>query len=168
VRSKIAASVLVLSAVTGLAPEARAQGRAGGSAGAEALLVQLEAIPEDRALAKDLIARSRRALERSRKARAASDHRHGAELEALALELAETGRDLVRAAKAERALSEIEGKTRELEARAVRARALVEQTVARRGRASEQLQRVQAERAASPAPNGKAKPAPKPKAGGSP
>jgi hypothetical protein len=169
VRLKLAASLLIPASLAGFVPEARADRVPDGRAAAEALLVQLEAVPDDRALAKEPIARSRQALERARKARAASDHRHGAQLEALALEHAETGRDLARAAKAERTLGELEAKTRELQARAVRARALVEQTVARRGRVAEQLERVEAERAARTAPpaNGKAKPAaapPTPKA----
>jgi colicin import membrane protein len=125
-------------------------------AAADAQLRELEATPETRSLAKDAIARGRNALERARRARSAGDHPHGGELEALALELAESGRDLVRTAKAEQTLTELETRTRELEARAVRARALVEQTVARRGRAAEQLARARAERAASPAGRTKA------------
>jgi hypothetical protein len=130
-----------------LSQAALAQPVADRHAAAEALLTQLEATPETRALAKDQIKRGRHALERARRARASGDHTHGVQLETLAVELGESGRDLLRTAKAEQSLSELETRTRELEARAVRARALVEQTVARRGRAAEQLSRVQAERA---------------------
>jgi hypothetical protein len=154
-----------------LSQSALAQPVADRRASAEALLTQLEATPETRALARDQIKRGRHALERARRARGSGDHVHGAELEALALELGESGRDLLRTAKAEQSLSELETRTRELEARAVRARALVEQTVARRGRAAEQLARVQAERAASaasaaPATARPKTPPPKPAAAG--
>jgi hypothetical protein len=146
-----------------LSQTALAQPVADRRATAEALLTQLEATPETRALAKDQIKRGRHALERARRARGGGDHAHGAQLENLAVELAESGRDLLRTAKAEQSLSELETRTRELEARAVRARALVEQTVARRGRAAEQLARVQAERAAPAVPTPARPKAPPPK-----
>ena len=142
------AAVLALAGWLGQAGLARAETAVNHRAAAEAELAKLEAAPEPRALAKDAIQRSRHALDRAKRARNAGDHRHAAELEALADELAQTGRDLVVAAKAEQALAELETRRRELEARTVRARALVEQTVARRGRAAEQLARVQAERGA--------------------
>jgi colicin import membrane protein len=162
------AAFLALVAWVGPAGLARAETAVDHRAAAEAELAKLEASPEARALAKDSIRRSRHALDRARRARSAGDHRHGAELEALADELVQTGKDLVITAKAEQALAELETRRRELEARTVRARALVEQTVARRGRAAEQLARIQAERsgpaAASPTATSKPAPAPSPKA----
>lgn len=155
------AAFLALVAWVGPAGLARAETAVDHRAAAEAELAKLEASPEPRALAKDSIRRSRHALDRAKRARSAGDHRHGAELEALADELAQTGKDLVVTAKAEQALAELETRRRELEARTVRARALVEQTVARRGRAAEQLARIQAERAPTAAsPSATAKPAP--------
>lgn len=158
------AAFLALVAWVGLAGLARAETAVDHRAAAEAELAKLEASPEARALAKDSIRRSRHALDRARRARSAGDHRHGAELEALADELAQTGKDLAITAKAEQALAELETRRRELEARTVRARALVEQTVARRGRAAEQLARIQAERGgpATASPSTTAKPAPTP------
>jgi len=103
----------------------------------------IEAVPAHAALAREPVERARHALGRADDARAAGDRAHAAMLEALGREWAETGADLVRAAEAERKLAEMQLKTADLEAKAVRARALVEQTVARRGRAQEKLEQLE-------------------------
>jgi hypothetical protein len=87
----------------------------------------------------------RHALERAHGARAAGDEPHGHMLEGLALEWAETARDLVRAATAEQAAQAIGQKAYEVQTRAERARALLEETQARRGRTAAELAHVEAE-----------------------
>ena len=113
-------------------------------ASADAALKALQTKPEDAALAKEAVQRAKAALNRAEGARASGDQLHGALLEALALEWALSGQELVRTAKVERDLIELQKKAAELETKAVRAQALVEQTVARRGRAEEKLRELEA------------------------
>jgi colicin import membrane protein len=113
---------------------------------AEGVIRELEARKQDEPLTSGLLRRAHQALERATNARRAGDSVHGSELEALALELAETARDLTRAVAAEREVNELEQKAIDAETRVVRARALVEQTAARRGRAAERLELLEAEK----------------------
>ena len=105
----------------------------------ESIFRSLEADSAARALTQGLIARAQKIVARAEHARGAGDQRHGTELEALALELAATALDLTRAVRAENDVASLEQRALETENRVVRARALVEQTAARRGRAGEQL-----------------------------
>lgn len=110
------------------------------------LVQSLTAKPEYQASVSDLLARARRALQRADATHAAGDHRRATELEAYALELAEAANDLVRALDAEREVADLSRRALAAETRAVRARVLVEQTAARRGRAAAQLSALEAER----------------------
>jgi hypothetical protein len=87
---------------------------------------------------------ARRALERARGARAAGDVRHAELLEGLAREWAETARDVLRAVEVEREASGLESTAADVATRAQRARALLEEDLARRGRAEAELARVSA------------------------
>jgi len=131
---------------------------------AETVLKELEAEPDRGKPAARWMERARQALGRARGAGDAGDHRHAAELQALARELAETGRDLIRALRAERESTELARRAALAETRAIRAQALVEQTAARRGRAAAQLAALEAERSANAAAL-PAKPAPAPAPG---
>jgi hypothetical protein len=113
-------------------------------------------------VAREPIAKAQKALDRGADARKAGDTAHAAQLDALALEWAETGVDMARTAELENRASLIEKETAELEARAKRALSLIEQTVARRGRAREQLRElgVDPERTPESAPAPAEKPAP--------
>jgi hypothetical protein len=158
-RSLASAAFLCAMSGNGYAdPAARAE--------AEAVLSAIEKRPPaDRALADTAVSRARHALARATQARNAGDQRHGSELEALALEHAQTGSDLLRTADAEKKLREVEERALEVETRVVRARALVEQAAARRGRAAEQLRLAEAEKAGAVAPASKsAQPTAKPTA----
>lgn len=128
-------------------------------ADADHTLQAVSAVPSHRTLAAEPIANAEAALKRADDARAAGDHDHAALLEALGLEWAETGRDLVRAAEAEAAAAELDRQTAAVEDRVARARALLEQTVARRGRARAQLAALQAAPSASAGPSTAAPPA---------
>jgi hypothetical protein len=109
------------------------------------------------AVASEPIAKAQKALDRGADARKSGDATHAAQLDALALEWAETSVDLARTAELERQASLAEKETAELEARAKRALSLIEQTVARRGRAREKLRELGVEpdrtpESAQPAP----------------
>ncbi|HWA77822.1 MAG TPA: hypothetical protein VG937_36045 [Polyangiaceae bacterium] len=137
----------------------------GARAQAERVARELGAQTADKALLAPLLDKVRSALERAANARRAGDQRHGSELEALALELAQSAADLVRERQAHRRVDEAEQKAQAAETRVLRARALVEQTAARRGRAAERLRELEAEKA-NPTPGAAtppAKPMPDPK-----
>ncbi|HRI65835.1 MAG TPA: hypothetical protein PK156_16425 [Polyangium sp.] len=118
---------------------------AGDGSAAFDLVKDVEAQATD-AKAKKLVASSlekaKGALERAHGARKAGDPAHAHMLEGLALEWAETARDLARAAAAEQAAGSASDKARESEVRTERARALLEETQARRGRADAELEKA--------------------------
>lgn len=145
---------------------APAHAEEGARAQAERIARELGAQTANRALLGPLLERVRSALERAANARRAGDQRHGSELEALALELAQSAVDLVREKQAQGRVDESEQKAQSAETRVLRARALVEQTAARRGRAAERLRELELEKA-NPTPGAAppAKPMPDPKTG---
>jgi|SRR5687767_7013011 hypothetical protein len=110
---------------------------------AEAAIRNLTAVPAHAKLASEPLERANNALRRAADARVAGDHAHGARLEGVGREWAETGRDLVRAAEAERQAQELYSKAAALETKVVRGRALLEETMARRERAREKLEQLE-------------------------
>jgi len=118
---------------------------------AERTMQAVSATPANAQLAAESLANADAVLKRAGDARTAGDHEHAALLEAVALEWAQTGRDLVRAAQAEAEADELAKQAAEVEERLARARALLEQTVARRGRAKARLKAITASPALSPA-----------------
>jgi hypothetical protein len=122
------------------------------------IVKELRRYPAHGSLAREPIAHAERALRRARDARAAGDHEHAAMLEHVAEEWALTGRDLVRAAQAESEASRLQKQAAEVETKLVRARALVEETVARRGRAREKLEELEQDAGAPGAAAGAAAP----------
>jgi hypothetical protein len=86
---------------------------------------------------------AREALERARGTRVSGDAAHTRRLEALALEWAETARDVLRAMAAEDAAGAEQKRARELGTEVDRARALLEETQARRGRAAAEAERAE-------------------------
>jgi len=127
-------------------------------AAADAAIAAIQADEAQRRIAQDPLSRAQRALQRADGARGSADHEHGALLEALAREWAESGVDLVRTARAEAEANEQHRRASEAESKARRARTLIEETVARRTRAAEALKAM--ESAGVPVPP---KGAPKPK-----
>ncbi len=105
------------------------------------------------ALVAEPLAESRRALERARGARAAGDRRHGALLERLAAEWAGAAASTLRAARAERRARQQAERAQELATRLERARALLAEQQARRGRLQAKLRRG---RGLEQGPSGKA------------
>jgi DNA repair exonuclease SbcCD ATPase subunit len=141
------AVVLGLALLGAASFSAPARAEEGVRVRAERIVHELEAKKTDLATLQATLDRARQALERASNARRAGDHLHGGELEALALELAESAADLLRAQRAQTQVTEIERKAVDAETRVLRVRALVEQTAARRGRAAERLHEVEAEKA---------------------
>ena len=118
---------------------------------AKALLAELDKTGASRGAARDAVAEASRALGRADKARLAGDQKHGAALEELALEWAEAGRDLERAAAAETRAAELEKKLTEAEAKLRTTRTLIEQAAARRARADAELAELEQSKAGPPA-----------------
>ena len=146
------------------------------AAEAQSLLAKLDA-PETRALVQAPVAKAKAAQQRAQSARGAGDLQHATELDALALTWAKVADDLVRTAESEKKLADAQKAVADLEQKAVRTQALIEQTIARRGRAEQNLKNVSpaaspaaskseaakpakapGKPAAAPAPVGKAKP----------
>lgn len=94
------------------------------------------------ALTAEPVRAAQQALERAAGARLAGDARQGELLEGVAREWAETARDLVRAAKAEAEGADLESRAAQAGLRAERQRALLEEAIARRGRAEVELDKV--------------------------
>jgi hypothetical protein len=118
----------------------------------KALLAELDQKGASRGAARDAVAEARRALGRADKARLAGDQKHGAELEALALEWAEAGRDLARTQAAEERATELEKKLTDAEVKLRTTRTLIEQAAARRARADAELAELR-RNADAPAPS---------------
>lgn len=155
--ARLSAAFTVVSLLTfGLEQAARAAGP-DPAADAQRLIQKLDT-PEARLTVKDPLAKAKAAQHRAQNARAAGDLPHATELDLLALTWAEVADDLLRAAASEKQLAELQKSVSDLEQRAVRTQALIEQTIARRGRAEQNLASVSAA-AKSPA-NATKSPAP--------
>ena len=175
-----AAGVLASSA-------ARAQ-PADEHAAATALIQQLSADTAHQAVTADALLEAKNALERATRMRVAGDEAHAKAADGLALEWAETARDVVRAADAEAAAAELRHKALDAQAQLERSRSMVEEAIATIGRLQAELDQVGGHppqdhtavevHDGEPAPKGKpgkkgagkggGKPAPKKDAGGSP
>jgi hypothetical protein len=142
----VAVFLLASSALAAPSPNAKARARE--------LITQVKAKPGASEIAKAELAQAEHALVRADRARKSGDHAHATLLENIALEWAEAASELERAAAAEKAALELEKKLVEAEKKTVRAQALLEQTAARKARASTQL--VELEAAAGVASEGQA------------
>ena len=121
----------------GTVPEAHAAGP-DPAAEAQSLLKKLDA-PETKNLVQEPVAKAKAAQQRAQSARGAGDLLHATELDTLALTWAKVADDLLRTAESEKKLAETQKAVAELEQKAVRTQALIEQTIARRGRAEMNL-----------------------------
>jgi len=123
--------------VLGVASAARAAGP-DPAAEAQSLLAKLDAA-ETRSLVQAPVAKAKAAQQRAQSARGAGDLQHATELDTLALTWARVADDLVRTLESEKKLAEVQKAVADLEQKAVRTQALIEQTIARRGRAEQNL-----------------------------
>jgi hypothetical protein len=144
-----------LASTPGQPPQAVASAAPSASAAAASSAdTNLVRVPVDEA---------RRALERAGGARRSGDIRHAELLEGLAREWAETARDVLRAAAVEADAGALELAAADAGLRAERARALLEESIARRGRAEAELATLSADAGPfptkpPPASSAKAKP----------
>jgi hypothetical protein len=116
--------------------------QASDKAVAEQILATAASSSAEAALLKAPIDEAKKALDRARGARQAGDVPHAELLEGLALEWAETARDLARAASIEADAGALESAASEATLRAERARTLLEEAIARRGRAEAELEKL--------------------------
>jgi hypothetical protein len=124
--------------VLAVAASGQAQG-ADDHSTAAALAQKLELDPVHGPITAAAVARAKEALERAARLRGAGDEAHAKAADGLAREWAETARDLARAADAEASASDLRRKAVDAQARLIRARALVEEGIARVGRLRAQL-----------------------------
>ncbi len=121
----------------------------GDGAATEKLLQEIEArAARDAGTAKVVAAaveRAKTSLERAHGARVSGDGVHARRLDGLALEWAETARDLERAAAAEQSSLVAAKSAADATTQADRARSLLEETQARRLRAEAELEKAEAE-----------------------
>jgi hypothetical protein len=122
------------------------------------------ASPSEPSVVRLPVEEARRALDRAAGARRSGDIRHAEQLEGLAREWAETARDTLRAAAVEADAGALELAAAEAGLRAERARALLEESIARRGRAEAELEKLTLDAGViptrpPPASSAKAKPA---------
>ena len=122
-------------------------------------LITLLDVPATRILVEGPLAKAKAAQQRAQNARGSGDLQHSTELDKLALTWAQVADDLVRTAAAEKQLSEVQKQVSDLEQKAVRTQALIEQTIARRGRAEQNLANAEAAKPAAKAAPAKAAPA---------
>ena len=100
--------------------------------------------PKHQAVTADALLEARSALERATRLRVAGDEAHAKAADGLALEWAETARDVVKAADAEAAAAELRHKALDAQAQLDRSRALVEEAVASIGRLQAELDQASA------------------------
>jgi len=119
---------------------------------AEKLVAELSNVPEsERPVVHLTLERARHALERATGAKDSGDARAAELLEGIAREWAETGQDLLRAARAEASFKALQAKAAEASQKAERARMLLEEAVSRKGRAEVELRNLEAPASAKPA-----------------
>jgi hypothetical protein len=118
------------------------------AAEAQRLVTLLDA-PATRSVVADPLAKAKAAQQRAQNARGAGDLHHATELDVLALTWAQVADDLVRTATAEQKLSDVQKQVSDLEQKTVRTQALIEETIARRGRAELNLTNAEAAKPAT-------------------
>ena len=159
----VTAGALTLTAVALAAPDDRAV--------AESLLKEVEASPK-KDVAKEMVARSRAAFERSAKLRSGGDETRARLADGLARTWAESARDVLRAIDVEERSQAARRAATDAGAQAERERALLEEGIAQTGRIRAQVEAAERETKEQPArtsmqatadspDGGAAKPAPK-------
>jgi hypothetical protein len=117
-------------------------------AAATAIVHQLSQDPAQneahRAATADAVLEAKNALERATRLRVAGDEAHAKAADGLALEWAETARDVVRAVDAEAAAADLRHKALDAQAQLERSRALVEEAIASVGRLQAELDQASA------------------------
>jgi hypothetical protein len=138
-RRRALGAVGMVAAGLVLAGSAAAQ-TADEHAAAEALVQTLEHDTAHTVVTADAVAAAKGALERATRLRSAGDEAHAKAADGLALEWAQMGRDLAKAADAEATAAELRRKAVDAQALLERTRAQVEEGIAHVGRLRTQLQ----------------------------
>lgn len=132
-----------------LIPVPRPPAPPGDGAKAEQIIKDIEARaardPKTAAVVAEPIATAKKSIERGHGALASGDAAHARMLFGLALEWAETARDLERAASAEQVADATAKSASDAATQVERAKALLEETQARRGRAAAELEKAVSE-----------------------
>ncbi|MGO9707799.1 MAG: hypothetical protein ACLQBL_02980 [Polyangiaceae bacterium] len=140
-RSAFAAVVLAVVALVGALTTLATKDAFGDSG--ESATAMLDALANDAAhkeATAAIVQRGRDALERATRMRASGDEAHAKLADGLALEEAETGRDLVRALEAERMSDEARRAATDAGVVGERERALLEEGIARNGRLKAEIE----------------------------
>lgn len=143
-------------------------------AAAETTLASVESDKAVTDVTADAVKKSREALERGRRMRAAGDEKHAKLADGLALDWARVAQELARTAQAERHTRDVSLAAADAGSRAERERTLLEQQLAENGRLAAEAARLEADAGATKAAGGNtprgtsggAPPAPKSKDGG--
>ena len=110
---------------------------------ADALVKQLDQDAAHHAVTAETLDKARNALERATRLRAAGDETHAKAADGLAFEWAQTARDLVKAADAEAAATDLRRKALESQAQLERSRGLIEEAIASIGRLRAELEQAE-------------------------
>jgi hypothetical protein len=132
-------SGLVVGAVAAFGLVIAAMAKGDDRANAAALVQSLEQDSAHKVLTADALAHAKDATARAAKMRAAGDETHARIADGLALEWAETARDLVRAVQAENQAADARRDALDAGARAERERQMLEEGIARTGRLRAEL-----------------------------
>jgi chromosome segregation ATPase len=135
---------------------------------AQQLISELEAKTEQRSLVDGPLTRARAALNRANQARHQKQLEQASVLERIALGWAQLGQLLVKTATLEADAAKLETTQNDLDTRLKRARALLEETLARRARAQETLKKLEPPPPAAAAPAAAQPAATQPAAGAAP
>ncbi|HEX4475660.1 MAG TPA: hypothetical protein VH142_11325 [Polyangiaceae bacterium] len=122
-----------------------------------AILAELEKDTAHQSLVAGALGHARDALTRARSMDLAGDGRHATILRQVAIEWLDLGRDLIRTATTEAATDASEKDLDDLDTKLVRGRALLEETVARRGRARQLFDQLEPGTPVAPADPSKSK-----------
>lgn len=138
----LALGLVVACTLVGLARPAMAEVQ-GPRQQAQQLIAELETKTDQRALVDGPLTRARAALNRATQARRAKQLEQASVLERVALGWAQLGQLLVKTVALETEATKLETAQNDLDTRIKRARALLEETLARRARAQETLKKLE-------------------------
>jgi hypothetical protein len=114
--------------------------RADDRASAQAIVAELEGDPARATSVAEALGQARDAIERGTRMRASGDEAHAKAADGLALEWAETARDVARAVDVEKTAADLRRKVIAEQAQIQRARALIEEGIVRVGRLRKELE----------------------------
>lgn len=139
-----------IALVGGIVAPALAHATEDDHAAAERLVADLEHDSAHRVLTQDAVTHAKQALERSLRMRQAGDDVRAREVDALAREWAELGRDLAQTADTEARAGALRSAANDAGAHAERERALLEESIMRNARMKAEIESAQREETQAP------------------